>query len=703
MKKIIYILIVLFTSTIFAQNNNSNQTAYYYYYQGQKIYLNLNTQKLYIDAKSDFVANQLNNQGLLTFTLNDENEPINGEIKKWAKIELESQLTETEYFQKLDDLKLASTSIDLIQPSFITMDGDEIDMSSYLYVKLNQASDLTLLQQVANNKNVLIIEQNQFMPLWYTLRLTNQTNDNTLNISNYFFDTGYFSAVEPDFIFDNYLDCSNDPLFSTQWGLDNTENNVGDEGIDINICNAWDITTGSGINVAVVDSGFELNHPDLINNVSTLGFDAHTNSSPSVVRGRHGTAVAGIIGAEKDNDTGIAGVAPNCNLMSVSVSFGINQTTQQLADGINWAWQNGADIINKSWGVGTPSKLIIYAISNALNNDVVVVFSAGNDNSNVNYPANGDSRIIAVGAMSPCGERKNPSSCDGVCWDLEDVNDCNGGSNYGTKLDIMAPGVLISSTDRIGENGYSNGNYTLGFGGTSAAAPYIAGVAALILSVNPDLTIQEVKDIIESTAFKAGPNTYPITKPNGAWSFQMGYGLVNASLSVMLAENILNGECESDIIIIGPDELPYGQQATYTTNYAGVSNGVNWTTSQAFTIVSTNGEDEITIESTGIFNGTLTASIACMETTKEIIIYEQQEIVPYPNSSDISFNLDFTTYPPNTVYNIYIYDQNQNEVYSGESTNIEKTINTTDLPSGTFYLHVYVNGELTSKQLLVQH
>lgn len=703
MKKIFYITILFFTSIIFAQNNNNNQTPYYYVYQGENIYLYLNTQKAYLDTDIDFDQTQLNNQDLLPFQLKTDNTVVNGETKKWSKIEFDTQLTETEYFQKLDDLKLASTSIDLIQPSFITMDGDEIDMSSYFYVKLNQASDLTILQQEANNKNVLIIEQNQFMPLWYTLRLTSQTNDNTLNISNYFYDTGYFSAIEPDFIFDNYIQCSNDPLFPTQWGLNNTGNNagtngVGVEGIDINICNAWDITTGNGINVAVVDSGFELNHPDLINNVSPLSFDAFTNSSPSIVRGSHGTAVSGIIGAERDNDLGIAGVAPDSNLMSVSVSFGTSQTAQQLANGINWAWQNGADIISNSWGGGTPSNLIIDAISNALNNGrnglgSIIVFSTGNDNSNVNYPANGDSRIIAVGAMSPCGERKNPNSCDGENW----------GSNYGIKLDIMAPGVLIPTTDRMGNLGYTSTDYRLDFNGTSAAAPYIAGVAALILSVNSDLTGQEVKDIIESTAFKAGPNTYPITKPNGAWGSQMGYGLVNATLSVMLAENILNGECESDIIIIGPDELPYGQQATYTTNYSGVSNGVNWSTSAAFTIVSTNGDDEITIESTGIFNGTLTASIACMETTKEIIIYEQQEIVPYPNTTDASFNLDFTTYPPNTIYNIYIYDQYQNEVYSGESTNIEKTINTTDLPSGTFYLHVYVNGELTSKQLLVQH
>jgi subtilisin family serine protease len=681
MKKFIYILIVLFSSTIFAQTNNSNQTAYYYYYQGQKIYLNLNTQKFYLDAKNDFNTNQLNNQGLLSFTVKNENEPVNGEIKKWAKIELESQLTETEYFQKLDDLKLASTSIDLIQPSFITMDGDEIDMSSYFYVRLNQTSDLTLLQQEANNKNVLIIEQNQFMPLWYTLRLTSQTNDNTLNVSNYFYDTGYFSDVEPDFIFDNYLECSNDTNFSDLWGLLNNNNSS----VDINICDAWDLTEGNGINIAVVDTGIELTHQDLVSNID-ISYDTQTNSSPSQIHEQdgkfHGTHVGGTISALKDNNLQVVGVSPQSKLMPISVLFGASQSVANLAEGINWAWQNGADIINNSWGGGTPSNLISNAISNALDNGrggkgTIVIFATGNNYSgNVNYPANSNNDILAVGSITSTGSR-------------------SGFSNYGNELDVVAPGSGILSTLLNNQIGYLNG--------TSMATPHVSGVAALILSVNPDLTVQEVNDIIENSAQKVGGYNYSSNgnRPNGTWNEQMGYGLVNANQAVLLAEGTL--DCESDIIILGPDELPFGQQATYTTNYAGVSNGVNWSTSAAFTIVSVNGEDEITIEATGIFDGTITATIGCMHTDKEIIIYEQQEIVPYPNSSDASFNLDFTTYPPNTVYFIYIYDQYQNEVYSGESTNLEKTISTANLPSDTYYLHVYVNGELTSKQLLVQH
>lgn len=682
---------------LYSQQNNNNQTPYYYWYQGNKVYLNLNTTGFYLDVMSDFNESQLNNQDLLPFILTPLDEPTNGNFGKWATIEINSTLTENDYFQKIEGLKQLFTSINLIQPSFTTMEGNKIYLTSYFYVKLNHFNDLPILQQEANNKNVQILRQNPFMPLWYILKITPQTTDNTLNIANYFYETGYFASAEPNFLYYNYLQCANDPLFSQQWGLKNTVNNVGYPGIDIQICDAWSFSTGNNITVAIVDNGIELNHPDLQNVNSSLSYNASTGTSPSA-EGNHGTAVAGIVGATKGNGIGIAGVAPDVNLLSISVRFNHPTTEERAADGINWAWQNGADVINNSWGGGSPSNIITDAISHALiygrdGKGSVVVFASGNNNrSSIDFPASSHPDVLAVGAMSPCGERKNPSSCDGNNW----------GSNYGSGLSVVAPGVLIATTDFTGSQGYNNqGDYHLEFRGTSAAAPFVSGVAAIVLSINPDLTNIEVNNIIESTASKIGPYTYQGNGSNDAWSNQMGYGLVNAGSAALLAYNIFNGDCESDIIIYGPDILPFGQQATYSTNYGSVGY-VEWS-AIGLDIISTDENGNAIVESSGANSGYLTATIGCKATTMQITIYQQEMVVPYPNAADSFFSLDFSTYPPDTLYYIYIYDQFQNTVYSGETTNVVKTINTEAFPTDTYFLHIYIEGELTAKQLYVQH
>ena len=249
--------------------------------------------------------------------------------------------------------------------------------------------------------------------------------------------------------------------------------------------------------------------------------------------------------------------------------YGIINGNMKISEGINWAWQNGADIISNSWG-GLPNSYVDNAITNALTKGrngkgCVVVFATGNSNNEVQYPANSNPDIIAVGAMSPCGERKNPSSCDTEQW----------GSCYGKELDVMAPGVLIATTDLQGDNGYnpkvfihreaggtkltsdfSDKDYTNCFNGTSSACPHVAGVAALILSVNPNLTAKQVSDIIEKTAQKVGGYNYQNdpNHPNGTWNYEMGYGLVDAYEAVKTAKQMLVPKPRLE----APDVMPWG-------------------------------------------------------------------------------------------------------------------------------------------------
>ena len=284
-------------------------------------------------------------------------------------------------------------------------------------------------------------------------------------------------------------------------------------------------------------------------NIHPLSFDSESGTSPQVVYtglvdSNHGTRCAGIIGAVKDNEIGLAGVAPNCKLMSISNSFEVTPFLQmKIADGMDWAWQNGADIISNSWY----SPICYTGIDEAINNAVtqgrngkgcVVVFASGNANTaSVYYPANLPN-VIAVGAIDYDGNRAFFS-------------------NYGSTLDIVAPGVNISTTKgpkaplqyHPHPEEYLDTIYRRFFGGTSAACPHVSGVAALILSVNPYLSGQQVRDIIESTAQKVGGYNYQNTlnRPNGTWHAEMGYGLVDAYAAVVAAREAI---CNNNFLVV---------------------------------------------------------------------------------------------------------------------------------------------------------
>lgn len=483
-----------------------------------------------------------------------------------TEIDFLNKIDTEEYFSIIQGLQ-NQESIVKVSPTYTFMDN-KLGISNNFYVKLYRTDDVKILYDMAKNYSIQILGYNEFMPLWYTLSCTKETSFNAIEAANVFFESGLFESSEPEFLYHELL-MSNDPYFSSQWGIKNIGQYDGTFGIDINVEEAWNITTGSSsIRVAVFDHGFEMNHPDLQNNVFGTGYDATTGTSPAWVRGDHGTACAGIVGAQQNNSIGVSGVAPSIRLMSISINLLFSDTPQQLANGFNWAWQNGADVISNSWGGYTPSSIIDDAITNTLVNGrngkgTILVFAAGNENNtNIRYPGNSNPDILVVGAISPCGERKSFTSCDGeTVW----------GSCYGTQLDIVAPGVLVPTTDRQGTQGYNpnipihiwnggtkinndfaNADYTIWFNGTSSACPHVAGIAALVLSVNPSLTVQQVNYIIESTAQKIGGYNYQTTpgRPNGTWNEQMGYGLVNAFAAVQAADcptTVVSGIISTDI------------------------------------------------------------------------------------------------------------------------------------------------------------
>jgi len=490
-------------------------------------------------------------------------------------------------------------SIEYISPAVINSKGDTLSFTNLFYVRLKDKKDINQLKKMAKENNVEILGNNKFMPLWYTLSCSKKSTGNALEMANLFYESKLFSVAEADFLIPfKFGNCVNDSLFSAQWNMRNWGQYINPQhnaalGMDINYCAVRSITTGNpDIIVAVIDQGIQLNHPDLAN-MHPISYDALTGGS-SQERGSHGTWVAGIIGANTNNGRGIAGIAPNSKLMSISIlnDDTIPDTRQQFADGINWAWRNGASVINNSWGHHylLNSNFIDNAISNALDSGragkgTVVVFCAGNHlNTNsfvshsVWYPADSNPNIIAVGAMSPCGERKYYNSTCGYYshW----------GSNYGAELDVVAPGSAISTTDR-------NSLYKQDFWGTSAAAPHVSGVAALILSVNPNLTHQQVKNIIESTARKVGGYNYQTTagRPNGTWHPEMGYGLIDTYAAVkkavcMLSPVTVSGTINTDTTVYGSSITTSGTTTVPSGRKLTLTGCSNITITEGFTVES---------------------------------------------------------------------------------------------------------------------
>jgi subtilisin family serine protease len=353
--------------------------------------------------------------------------------------------------------------------------------------------------------------------------------------------------AEPDYVYQPFL-VPNDPLYQQQWGLNNREQAIpypdgptfGTWGADIDAERAWNITTGSAsVTVAVVDDGVDAAHPDFTGRVLP-GYDFandDTDASPGPDDG-HGTAVAGIIAAAGNNGIGVAGVAWNVNILPVKVFDGGSASSSVIARAVKWSADQGAHIINMSLGGPAYSQLLELAVDYAHGLDALVISAAGNFNLDnrlfAHYPA-GYRNSMSIGALSPCNTRKRSGDSsfvpDGRGRDPEGMS-CDEefwwGSHFGD-LDLLAPGTRIHTTDVTGTAGYAEGDYMATFNRTSAATPFAAGVAALVRSVAPDLTNEEVRAVLQLSAEDMGAF---------GWDADTGHGRLSAYRAVLLAQGM---------------------------------------------------------------------------------------------------------------------------------------------------------------------
>jgi subtilisin family serine protease len=301
---------------------------------------------------------------------------------------------------------------------------------------------------------------------------------------------------------------------------------------------AWQFVSGSpAIRIAILDEGVDALHPELRSAI-VASFDAVEGDVDQQPRpwDSHGTACAGLAAAIPNNNVGVRGIGGGCSLMPVRIPFSANPNDNwtwveaNVVRGIDWAWKNGADVLSNSWVGGAPSAAIMNALERARRfgrqgRGCLVVMAAGNDSGPVAFPANLPN-VLAISASNEFDEPKTKTSADGETW---------WGSNFGPEVDLAAPGVHNFTTDIVGADGDNpggavNADYMNNFNGTSSSTPIVAGVAGLVLSINPNLTEAQMRRLLTQTADKVGQVVYTNGRNN-----QMGQGRVNALRAVQAA------------------------------------------------------------------------------------------------------------------------------------------------------------------------
>ena len=518
----------------------------FYYYKGMKMPLSLNEEKVVVSipkSKAEICERIRANAKVL--------EKINDDIFDIFVI----SRSDFNNLTSLDSWSEDEKSM-MITSSYFTKRKAEVFASPYLNIQLKNEEDVNLLISYAEMYKLQIVRNMPLTPDWYILSVTPESEKSPLQCANELSESGMFSASVPD-LCSEVVACSNDPLFNAQWGLENQ--NTGYSNIDISASSAWVHATGKYVKIAIFDGGVDTTHIDLVHNLSYLRYDAETGTSPSryYQYKDHATHCAGIAAAEKDNEIQIAGVAPDATIVPISINFSNTSNFHlKAADGIMWACQHGVDIISNSWHRETKNPALDIAIDYAIkygrqDKGCIMVFASGNYvndwslDTDVSYPANCNDTILVVGAIDNHGAR----------W----VN-----SKYGPELDLVAPGVEIISTLPNDSSGMKTG--------TSMACPHVAGVAALILELNPELTVSEVNSIICSQAKKIPGVSFNVTKTDGTWNNEYGYGLVDAYSSVQATPKIeyIQNDTITDERYIEAEKIYVGRNVTDRKEYGNV-------------------------------------------------------------------------------------------------------------------------------------
>jgi subtilisin family serine protease len=499
---------------------------------------------------------------------------------------------------------------------FKNQPGSRVYLTNQVTIQFDPGLNPDQIHAIAVEFGLAQIKAIAGVPNAFVFELTPEARENPLKITNLLMQRSDVLTAEPNIIVKSQAHYRpKDPLYPKQWHLNHTGGPNLAANSHIFAETAWNITRGTrSIVVAITDDAVDLNHPDfkgIGKIVAPRDFKDNDFAPMPGVNDDHGTACAGVAVAE-ENGSGAVGVAPGCALMPIrTTGFLDDESIEAVFD---WAVTKGAAVISCSWGAGATYYPLSLrqraAVTNAAirgrnGKGCVIVFAAGNANrptsgtvNEAGWPNNavaGPTQwmggftnhpdVITVSASTSLGKKAAYSNWGpdvAVCAPSNNAPPGVGLPDLGyvfTPPEVTAdlPGLGIFTTDQVGAAGYDATNFTETFGGTSSACPLVAGVAALVLSANPDLTAQEVRQILQQTADKivdrdADPQfglrkgTY---EGNGRCDW-FGYGKVNAAKAVQAAVQqrsvpltpvrSIAGQNLSPIAI--PDQTPQGITST---------------------------------------------------------------------------------------------------------------------------------------------
>jgi serine protease len=453
----------------------------------------------------------------------------------------------------------------------------------------------------------------------------------------------------------------------------------------VNAQNAWDVARGSHSTVvAIVDNAEDINHVDLISNVVSAWdvSDNDNDPSPPASSGSwvHGTHTSGTACASTNNSTGVASIGFGCGLMAVKTTpnTGDGGFIYNGFEGISWAVSNGANVISCSWGGSPYSTTDQNVITDAYNNNVLVVASAGNNgNSDIQYPAGYD-HVLSVVAT--------------------DINDEKASfSSYGSWVDVCAPGVSILSTLPGNNYGYLNG--------TSMAAPLVAGLCGLVRSVNPSLSVDQLVNVIESTCDN-------IDALNPGYGGLLGNGRINAynavesALSCNPSVNLGTGtyttpKTESSGSITSGNTIPSGAAVVFdAATVVDLVPGFHAFEGSIFHAYIDGCGNRIISSSVKKKPGTNHAESINTSVISSVNSSDLKGLRVFPNPTSAIVHLEFTTEKPANNAVISVYNSQMQHVKDISLGNLSKskqniTINLRNLASGMYFIVV----QLPDKQL----